>query len=390
MGYAEGPRMDAAALRPPVALAQPPKRANLQELSEAAEACLANPVVRFLLDSLDAYVLVLDEHRQILSINGALRAALGLRPSEPILGKRPGELLGCQHVPEGVDGCGTAPACAYCGLVMAFLKTQATGKSIKTECLLTLRRNGQFEAAEYEVTGSPLQVGPHPFIVVILHDISAAKRREVLERLFHHDVANLVQGIQGWVEILSEGGGSSALISSKLTHLTDLLARELNSHKAMSLAEQGELKPAFKRVHPILVLEEVVDLMNRHPSAEGRHLKVQCPKEDLLITTDPELLNRVLSNMVVNALEASTPGETVTLAAQHNRNTIRFLVHNAGEIPPAHRSRIFQRSFSTKGVPGRGLGTYAMKLFGEDVLGGRVAFDTGSQGTTFYIDLPLK
>ena len=50
-----------------------------------------------------------------------------------------------------------------------------------------------------------------------------------------------------------------------------------------------------------------------------------------------------------------------------------------------HRSRIFQRSFSTKGSPGRGLGTYAMKLFGESVLGGQVDFETGAEGTTFWI-----
>lgn len=36
--------------------------------------------------------------------------------------------------------------------------------------------------------------------------------------------------------------------------------------------------------------------------------------------------------------------------------------------------RIFQRSFSTKGAKGRGLGTYSMKLFGETYLGGQVSF----------------
>ena len=67
--------------------------------------------------------------------------------------------------------------------------------------------------------------------------------------------------------------------------------------------------------------------------------------------------------------------------------TIRFQVHNRGEIPEGHRSRIFQRSFSTKGSAGRGLGTYAMKLFGESVLGGQVDFETSVEGTTFWIRL---
>ena len=51
--------------------------------------------------------------------------------------------------------------------------------------------------------------------------------------------------------------------------------------------------------------------------------------------------------------------------------------------------RIFQRYYSTKGEPGRGLGTYSMKLFGEQYLGGEVRFDTSeSEGTVFSLRLP--
>jgi hypothetical protein len=84
-------------------------------------------------------------------------------------------------------------------------------------------------------------------------------------------------------------------------------------------------------------------------------------------------------------VEASVTGETITLSAHREGPSLRFQVHNPGEIPEEIRSRIFQRSFSTKGTVGRGLGTYAMKLFGEGVLHGRVGFDTGLDGTTFWI-----
>jgi sensor histidine kinase regulating citrate/malate metabolism len=61
-----------------------------------------------------------------------------------------------------------------------------------------------------------------------------------------------------------------------------------------------------------------------------------------------------------------------------------------GTIPEDVRLQIFQRSFSTKGS-GRGLGTYSMKLFGENYLHGRVYFRTNEkQGTTFTIELPLE
>ena len=46
-------------------------------------------------------------------------------------------------------------------------------------------------------------------------------------------------------------------------------------------------------------------------------------------------------------------------------------------------------SFTTKPGAGRGIGTGAMKLFGEEALGGAVSFETNRSGTTFHLNLPL-
>jgi sensor histidine kinase regulating citrate/malate metabolism len=67
-----------------------------------------------------------------------------------------------------------------------------------------------------------------------------------------------------------------------------------------------------------------------------------------------------------------------------------FSVWNAEVISPPIASRIFQRNFSTKEEPGRGLGTFSMKLIGEQLLGGRVYFEsTSTSGTTFFLRLPI-
>ncbi len=51
---------------------------------------------------------------------------------------------------------------------------------------------------------------------------------------------------------------------------------------------------------------------------------------------------------------------------------------------------LFKRSFSTK-APGRGWGTYSMKLLTEKYLGGKIEFtSTEEDGTTFYAKYPLK
>ena len=68
---------------------------------------------------------------------------------------------------------------------------------------------------------------------------------------------------------------------------------------------------------------------------------------------------------------------------------VSLSVRNAGVIAPDVQARIFQRSFSTKAVRGRGLGTYSMKLFGERYLGGEVSFSSSpGAGTVFTVRVP--
>ncbi|HEX9011629.1 MAG TPA: HAMP domain-containing sensor histidine kinase, partial [Holophagaceae bacterium] len=356
-------------------------------LRREAEACLDHPVARFLLASLDGLVLILDAHRQVLATNARVQELAGASAAH-LQGRRPGEVFGCIQVKEGPDGCGTSRACAHCGAVLAVLEAQRTGKPVRSECLLRVQRDGGEDCVEFEIAVDPLQVGPHRFQVVLLRDLGPAKRRDALERLFFHDVSNLMQGIRGWTDLLAAGDSGASDVAEKLARLTDLLDRELRSYRAMVQAEHGEFRPRLRDVLPAEILQDVGDLLARHAKARTRAvILLAVPAEPL--RTDPELLSRVLLNMAVNAAEAIPPGAAITLSARREDGRLRFQVHNPGEMSEEVRSRIFLRSFSTKGETGRGLGTYAMKLFGEKVLGGQVGFDSGPDGTTFWIELAV-
>ena len=93
--------------------------------------------------------------------------------------------------------------------------------------------------------------------------------------------------------------------------------------------------------------------------------------------------------MIKNALEASPDGEAVAIGCSKTADgRAQFRVHNEGAIPRDVQLQIFQRSFTTKG-PGRGLGTYSMKLLSERYLKGTVAFTSAPEhGTTFTATYP--
>lgn len=93
--------------------------------------------------------------------------------------------------------------------------------------------------------------------------------------------------------------------------------------------------------------------------------------------------------MTKNAAEATPENGTIRVSCLKNPTSALFSVNNPGIIPPDVQLQIFQRSYTTKGY-GRGLGTYSMKLFGENYLKGKVYFTSDEKhGTTFTIELPF-
>ncbi|HEY7745363.1 MAG TPA: HAMP domain-containing sensor histidine kinase, partial [Desulfuromonadales bacterium] len=163
---------------------------------------------------------------------------------------------------------------------------------------------------------------------------------------------------------------------------------EIQAQRTVAAAESREL-----RVHPETIrsgefLRQLVEIYRRHEAAENRQLSLDPAVAEFALVSDRTLLGRVLGNMIKNALEASRPGETVTVGCRLVDDRIEFSVHNPAFIPRPAQLQIFQRSFSTKGC-GRGLGTYSMRLL-SGYLQGAVSFvSTEGEGTTFRASYPL-
>lgn len=367
----------------------PPGRLSGEQLDSEVASCLENPVARVVLEAVESYALILNEQRQILAANAALLAALALEDPRCFQGLRPGEILDCVHVAEGPDGCGTSRACGRCGAVLAILAAQKEGQPVEGECLLSSHSDGKWNAREFQVRATPLKIGGHTFLVLVMRDISAQKRREVLEQLFLHDLMNTLQGLRGWTELLQMSPSNPLAAAQQIVNISDHLTEEVMSQRILLRAERGELNAAIREIPLPEFLKELEGALQNHHGSADRSLEIKPVAPGHRIHSDPALLHRILLNMAVNAFEATPPGGRVRLATTHEDGGCQFTIHNPGHIPEDVASRIFLRSFSTKNSVGRGLGTYSMKLLGENILGGKVGFTTSAEaGTSFFFFLP--
>ncbi|MDK9719355.1 MAG: ATP-binding protein [Trichlorobacter sp.] len=374
----------------PLSWFAPAGRATHETLQQESEKVANSELVAALLNAMPDLLLVLNQQRQIVTVNQRLLKIFGVADPESLLGLRPGEAVGCTYCHEGPDGCGTAAHCSVCGAVRAILASQANGQPEQGECQLMLDNDG-CSALDLDVLATPVTIEGEQFTVLALRDISSEKRRHVMERVFFHDILNSAGGIRGLASLLQEGTTPVAEEEYKgwMVNLADNLIEEINHQRRLLDAEQGTYKPDFVQVDLSELLHDVQQLYEHHERVPDRKLMLELPI-NCSLTTDRSLLRRIVGNMVLNALEASKRGDTVIIGAHCLNDRVYIQVTNPGEMTSEVQLQIFKRSFSTKEKQGRGLGTYCMKLFGERYLGGTVSFNSADEVTVFTLALPLK
>ena len=368
----------------------PARRAGPEGLHRNIEVVSRHPMTSGILEAVYGLLAVLNEQRQIVALNDSLLATLGIKDAERVLGLRPGEAIECIHAQEEPGGCGTSSFCSTCGAAIAIVTALGTDRPVERECAIAAERDGKQVDCYFVVRCCPLDVEGERFLLLFLRDISAEQQRAALERVFYHDVSGLAENLLVRSKLLStrQHGDKTQKLVDQIEDLASRLAKEVRIQKAIVRGPSDyEVK-----VRPIAldrILCDLQQVISSHPAAAGKTLDFPPGLADLQLSTDDYLLERVLRNMVTNALEATTEGGEVRLWIEDAEDAVVFCVWNRQCIPEDIARRVFQRNFSTKEGGGRGLGTYAMRLLGETFLQGKVSFTTSeAEGTVFRLWLP--
>jgi K+-sensing histidine kinase KdpD len=207
-----------------------------------------------------------------------------------------------------------------------------------------------------------------------------------------HDLRTPLAGIKAAVSSLRASdvaftADDRAELLSTIEESTDRLDELVENLLAMSRLQAGVLSA---QPRPVAV-DEVVARALLHAKGTGAGTAVEVGDDLPLVYADPGLLERVVANLVSNAVRAG--GEPVAIAADADGGRVRLRVVDRGPgVAPADRERIFapfQRLDDHTADGGLGLGLAIARGFTEAMGGTLTPSTTAGGGLTMTVDLPV-
>ena len=277
------------------------------------------------------------------------------------------------------------------------------GQTEVTEELSLRNRSGQ--EVPVMVSSFPLRDdgGDPQGGAIIIRDLTPVKRleneRQQLVNMFAHDLKTPVVGAAGLIRRLLQGK-LGPLTEPQMNYLQTIdqemegLEKLINRFLEFARLNLRILAPQLKVLNVQEECRKVVILLQ--PLAEDKDitLETNLPPEIPALRADPLLFQRVLENLLENAIKYSPTHSRVMLAIRVEDSAIRFTVRDQGPgISPEdlpHLFELFYRGEHEGNTQGFGLGLAAVRRI-IDAHGGRIWVDTGpGRGCAFHFTFPLE
>ncbi len=236
--------------------------------------------------------------------------------------------------------------------------------------------------------------------VTLLEDITHLREIDRLKSEFiataSHELRTPLTSVQMGVHLLLEGAAGE--LNDKQTEVLgacredcerlDKLMRDLLD---LSKIEAGESQPELLPVKVRELIMDEVETLRPQVEAKGLSFVVDLPVDLPRIMADRSQVERVIANLVVNAIRYTRQGEIKISTEQHG-HYVAVSVSDTGEgIPAEYLSHIFDKFVQVPGAAtgGAGLGLAISRLIVE-AHGGQISVQSDvGHGSTFTFTLPV-
>jgi signal transduction histidine kinase len=168
----------------------------------------------------------------------------------------------------------------------------------------------------------------------------------------------------------------------------DKLMRDLLD---LSRIEAGESRPTLEPLRTKDLINGATEELRSQVESKGLDFKVETPTDLPAVRVDRSQVERVLANLVVNAIRYTRHGE-IKVSAEQRGNSVAVSVSDTGSgIPQEYLPHIFDKFVQVPGATtgGAGLGLAISRLIVE-AHGGQISVQSDpSTGSTFTFTLPI-
>ena len=225
------------------------------------------------------------------------------------------------------------------------------------------------------------------------------QRREMVANV-SHDLRTPLTAMQGYLETLLRK--SNTLSSEEQHRYLEVAVRQSQrvshlAHQLFELAklEYEEIKPHFEPFFLQELMQDIVQKFDLTAKTGKIEIRPSFSQEIPRVCADIGMIERVLTNLVDNALRHTQEGGNITLAlelSQDNNDIIARISDTGGGIPEAHLASLFERSLplrqsSDKTHNGAGLGLLICKRILQ-LHGSTIKAINTNQGAMFMFSLP--
>jgi signal transduction histidine kinase len=208
-----------------------------------------------------------------------------------------------------------------------------------------------------------------------------------------HDLRTPLASLRLLVEAIDDGVATGETRERYLremrTHVEALTAL-IDDLFELSRIEAGEISWTMRQVELRGLIDDTVAAMRAPAEARGVALATELPSHEVLARADAEKVQRVLFNLIQNAIRHTPADGSVTVRARNAGSGVEIEVADEGEgISPDDSERVFDafyRGDESRSEDGAGLGLAISRAIVE-AHGGRIWLADGTPGTRVHFTL---